>query len=172
MSEHLKTQAWLALGMLRTSVLRYVFALGTVAAAILLVQYLAPQKPIPGIVTFGAVVISAWIGGLGPALLICPLVLALSRLNAGKTWSLTSQEWIGFAVISLIITIIGLAGQYRRQIKTIRRENAQKAARPGPGLEFGAHSFLRFEAYRHGMERRGRADVRLDPCRDGRTAPP
>jgi PAS domain S-box-containing protein len=112
--------------MLRASGLRYLIPFSVVAVAVMLVPQLALPQPIGGIVTMAIVVIAAWFGGLGPALLICPLILASSRLNEDKSWVLTQKEMVAFGVISVITTAVGLAGQYRRQFKTVGREHAQK----------------------------------------------
>jgi PAS domain S-box-containing protein len=111
------------------AVLRYVGTLGGVVGLTQLIHLSSLPRPIGGVAAMTAVLVFAWIGGLGPALLMSPLLLFLSRLvrEEPERWiAMTSQESMGLAVVMLVTASTGLAGQYRRRIRAVTEQHAQK----------------------------------------------
>ena len=111
------------------AVLRYVVALGTVVAVALTGHFTGVPGPWNGIIAMVAVLTCAWFGGFGPALLLAPLLLLLARLlkDEPERWAaMKSQEMVGLVVVALLLPSIGLAGRYRRRIRAVTEQHAQK----------------------------------------------
>lgn len=109
--------------------MRYVVPLLTVVAVTQVVHLSPLTSPTSGVISMLAVLACAWFGGLGPALLLSPLLLLLGRLvrEEPQRWAaMTSQELMALTVVTLVCGSIGLAGQYRRRIRAVTEQHAQK----------------------------------------------
>jgi PAS domain S-box-containing protein len=114
---------------LRDIALRYVATLATVAAMTVIVRRAPVEGPLVQITWFSVLVVGAWVGGVGPSLLMSPLLLLLSRVvpeEPLESMVPSTQELVAFAIVGAIIVAFGLAGQYRRRIFTVTAQHAQK----------------------------------------------
>ena len=76
-----------------------------------------------------AVLACAWWGGVGPALLLSPLLLLLARSqrDPADRWSaMTAEELLALTIITLLCASVGLAGAYRRRVLAVTQQHAQK----------------------------------------------
>jgi PAS domain S-box-containing protein len=124
-----KLRQWLRRSPRIFAVLRYAGTLAGVVGVTQLIHLSSLPQPIGGVLAMSAVLVFAWIGGLGPALLTAPLLLFMSRLarEQPERWTaMTSQELVGFTVVLLVTASTGLAGQYRRKIRAVTHEHTQK----------------------------------------------
>lgn len=106
--------------------LRYAATLGTVfafARVLVLLQWGAPGRDV---FLVSMVLGCAWFGGLGPALLISPLLLFHSRLENGRWDSMDSHDVTAFTVITVVATSASLAGRYQRRVQAVKKEHARK----------------------------------------------
>jgi len=109
--------------------LRFVAALAGVAVVTQAIHFSSFPKPIGGVLGVAALLGFAWFGGFKPALLMAPLLLLLSRLakdDASRWAPMASQEMVGLAFVTLVAATTGLAGEYRRRVRTVTRKHAQK----------------------------------------------
>lgn len=100
-------------------------ALGVMAFVSLAVLWAPLAGPIGGTLSFVVLLAAAWFGGTGAGLLLPPLLLVLTRLSPGKTWQVTSSELLALGIISLITIALGLAGQFRRRVRTVSEMHVQ-----------------------------------------------
>jgi PAS domain S-box-containing protein len=108
--------------------LRYVTALAGVVAVTEAIQFSSLPKALGGVLSVAALLFFAWVGGPKPALLMGPLLLLLARLASEEPdrWSsMKPQEVMGLAVVTLVATTTGLAGQYRRRVAAVTRQHAR-----------------------------------------------
>jgi PAS domain S-box-containing protein len=108
--------------------LRYVIALAGVVAVTEAIHFGSVPKPLGGVFSVAALLIFAWFGGPKPALLMGPLILFLARVTSEEPdrWSsMKPQEVMGLAVVTLVATTTGLAGQYRRRVAAVTRQHAR-----------------------------------------------
>jgi PAS domain S-box-containing protein len=107
-----------AAGLRDTRLARYGLTLGTVAAALLLTQALAPLgNAAPATLFFTAVVLSAWYGGPGPG----ALAVALSALALVSFWpraGSSGQTWGGIVPMAAVLSgalLTNLVDTFRRR---------------------------------------------------------
>ncbi len=135
----------------RAPILRYALTLGIVGVITLVVHRSPLTEMARGVIAISVVLLCAWFGGLGPALLLTPLLLLIARLvrDEPDRWAaMNSDDVMGLTVMTLICSSIGLAGQYRRRIRAVTEQHAQK-------LQDQA---LRFESSPDRVPRRRRTD--------------
>lgn len=114
---------------LRTAVFRYATVLGTVTAVTQLLHRIPLANPLSGILSMATVLLCAWLGGVGPALLLTPLIFVIARLHRDQEarWAaINSQELMAIAIIATLSVSVGLAGQFRRRIRAVTQQHAQK----------------------------------------------
>lgn len=114
---------------LRHSAWRYVITLTIVAATTVIARLGPIEGPAGQVLWFTILATCAWVGGVGPALLMTPLLMLLTRFFPGNNQNSTIplwQELLSFAVVGMIILAFGLAGQYRRRIRAVTEQHAQK----------------------------------------------
>jgi len=118
-----------ALKFWRQSVLlRYVGTVGMTAGVMSLIAVVGPPGPVGGGIAVGTLIFGAWWGGLGPALLLVPVLFVVSRLlDESKPWLPTSDEMFGMFIMTLIAGALGLAGQYYRRNRATTRKLQQQA---------------------------------------------
>lgn len=110
-------------------VLRYTLPLAAVALTTVAIQKIPLGSPTRGIISLMFVLACAWLGGFGSALLLAPVLLLIARLqrDATERWAaMTRQELLAFAIISILCASLGLAGQYRRRLRAVTKQHAQK----------------------------------------------
>jgi PAS domain S-box-containing protein len=99
---------------------RYVIALAAAGSGVLLRLGLEPlwQDRLPYITLFPAIMISAWLGGIGPGLtttFLSALTAAYFWISPNHSFSMSDPEWLGLGVFVLVGAVIsGLNEAWRR----------------------------------------------------------
>ncbi len=86
----------------------------------------------------------AWFGGLGPAVLLAPLLLVMARLHreAPDRWTaMPPQEMLALTIISALSVAVGLAGRYRRRVRAVTEIHSQQLRDQARALDQAAISF-------------------------------
>lgn len=112
----------------RLALARYALSLGIAAATLIIIPQTPLEGPVGGLIAIPVILICAWYGGVGPALLMPTLVFL-------STWLVRAPEqrpvvtFRGAATLgmfSILLAAVGLAGKYRRRIQADARRHATR----------------------------------------------
>jgi PAS domain S-box-containing protein len=108
----------------RATLTRYLLSLGFVGSLFLIIPHTPLDGPVGGTLAVLSIVVCSWFGGFGPALLMPTLLWVISRLLEPDRPAVPSgQELMTFIALSLLTGFVGLAGRYRRRLRSTTRQH-------------------------------------------------
>ncbi len=129
---------------LRGGLKRLMIALALVGMLVYFVSHLPITTPVAGLIGMAAVLLCCWYSG--PAIsLILPLYIGvLTRLADPTPGPLipNAEEFTGVVVMTILAGLTGLAGQYRRRLRSVTRRHRSRLRQQSHALSL-AHILFR-----------------------------